>query len=754
MRVRQLEGALETVQACHYNEEHPLLSDELRRIATPSFPPGAQTTNTNMTEELTEGMGTLTLDDNGTRYFGSTGAFAAFLFRTAQDADDPLMAPDSEALLKALAELPGELSPLAYAFPFRLTDPVAVTTSDASDLCTWILDNCLPSHPEAWSLFENYWEHYAWHSTPFTRPEFVEQILSPIYRRSFEANQKPLGHRLALLFMVFAIGDIMDFTKPLDPTDGLRFYLLARASLCLQPVFESPTLTALQAMHLMNIFGSLTRGAIEPEHVWVLSGINMKLALTVRISTFSKISSLSLILNSLACLEHDPNKFGLSDAEAENRRYTLLAVVSGETWQALVTGRPISHSFANFDWIFDPSRWGKDPDPAARCWVARFIRDCIHRVIDVVVATAPVSYGKILELDSKIKAFPAYTEVYDPMVQGTDVGIGEQLRITFLGMIKEVSLLFLHRRCFALALRDHPEDPLRSTFVTSVLACYHSAATFVAKIAEIRASSPEIVKRIWFLWQVSQFSTPGWFPEILNRPNVFVSALIFGSIVARSPGCSLASSAFLQMEKAYDLLETTLDSPRLNFRAKLQQLKQKACSAFAEYHATRHDPLFPIPRGVEISEEINALGGGKTQVITTKSKSHSSPRLLDERSSPSSSRHGSPQNMHPSRTQSPVVAQHEINPDVQSLLQQYASTYTTYDPYQSTYPPTSQAFQNSQFLPQVLEPLPDTLPNDFSDIFGSLAEQGTAPGVKSGADILEELGLMGEWQTAMDHIGF
>jgi hypothetical protein len=44
------------------------------------------------------------------------------------------------------------------------------------------------------------------------------------------------------------MGDFMDLTKPLVPSSGLRYYLLARASLCLEPVFESPTVTALQAM--------------------------------------------------------------------------------------------------------------------------------------------------------------------------------------------------------------------------------------------------------------------------------------------------------------------------------------------------------------------------------------------------------------------------------------------------------------------------------------------------------------------------
>lgn len=49
-------------------------------------------------------------------------------------------------------------------------------------------------------------------------------------------------------YQVFAIGDLLDLTQPWVLSRGLRYYLLARASLCLDPVFESPTVTALQAM--------------------------------------------------------------------------------------------------------------------------------------------------------------------------------------------------------------------------------------------------------------------------------------------------------------------------------------------------------------------------------------------------------------------------------------------------------------------------------------------------------------------------
>ena len=108
---------------------------------------------------------------------------------------------------------------MAHAFPVHLP------AGDTTHLSAWILKNCLPPATEAWSLFETFWEHYAWlyvHGTewlpckvllaeklrsfnPFTRVGFVEQILAPLYHRPPDSEDKPLGHRLALLFVVCSI---------------------------------------------------------------------------------------------------------------------------------------------------------------------------------------------------------------------------------------------------------------------------------------------------------------------------------------------------------------------------------------------------------------------------------------------------------------------------------------------------------------------------------------------------------------------
>lgn len=93
---------------------------------------------------------------------------------------------------------------------------------------------------------------------------FMEEIFSFFYNPKEAIDVDiPQGHRLALLYMwvlsiydrfslftrnrVFALGELFDLDKPARPTGGNRFYYLARAALALEPFYDQPTLTGLQA---------------------------------------------------------------------------------------------------------------------------------------------------------------------------------------------------------------------------------------------------------------------------------------------------------------------------------------------------------------------------------------------------------------------------------------------------------------------------------------------------------------------------
>lgn len=150
------------------------------------------------------------------------------------------------------------------------------------------------------------------------------------------------------------------------------------------------------------------------------------------------------------------------------------------------------------------------------------MRDCSSEVLQTVLGIKPVTYASILRLDKKIRDYPEM-ELHDPVdnEQSEDVGFGRKIQRSFVGIVREVSKsnrlttlsdtlfflcfimfilasLFLHRRCFALALRDHPEDPLRSPFGPSVLACYRSAMKFIDKLSSLKQL--DLSYRVWFLW--------------------------------------------------------------------------------------------------------------------------------------------------------------------------------------------------------------------------------------------------------------
>ncbi|KAF8582754.1 hypothetical protein K439DRAFT_1618030 [Ramaria rubella] len=665
-RVRQLENALEASHSHNSCDPHPLLRDELRIIATPiDSAISSEPEPIVKEEELVESMGTLTLDNCGARYFGATGAFA--------DNDGPdgaVYKYDGEASL-ALAGLPAKIAHMAHAFPVRLP------SFDEAHLSTWILENCLPPFPEAWSLFENYWEHYAWHFTPFPRAAFVEQILSPLYHRSPDNGDKPLGHRLALLFMVlpsvvswrdvFAIGDLMDFTKPLQPASGLRYYLLARASLCLDPVFESPTVTALQATYLMGVFLMMSRGINEPEHAWVMSGNQSQ------VSTH----------------EHDATKFHLSSEEVENRQYVLVSVVSAEIWQCLSTGRPPSQTFSSFDWAFSKIQSADmEADKSARFWAASFIRDCSEKVLETVVGNKPTSYSSILELDAKIREHPIHEPLSDAVLSTEDHGVSITMQRSFMGLIRVVSLLFLHRRCFALALRDFPDDPLKSPFAPSVMACHHSATHFLTNIIALHDAVPAMALRIWFIW-----------------PNIFAATLILGSIVARSPNCSLAPSAL----------------------STVRQLKEKAFTAFARNKAPR-DHFSTAPGGIQVLDEIHALGGGGPRVISKKSRPTSLPSTSDQKTPSEKSLSPTPEIPSDDYTPSPFA------PNIH-IAEQPPQTFS----------PMNLPFDFSSIdFSQFTDFSGGTLPENYNDVYGIMRNSPPSQLPPSGPNVLEEIGLGGE----------
>lgn len=89
--------------------------------------------------------------------------------------------------------------------------------------------------------------------TPIPENEYYSTVHARIYDQGVGLDQDPIdSHRLAVLYMVFALGTLFDLEKPYLSIESTQYYQLARASLSIDSVLEHQTIPAIQA--LVSVF--------------------------------------------------------------------------------------------------------------------------------------------------------------------------------------------------------------------------------------------------------------------------------------------------------------------------------------------------------------------------------------------------------------------------------------------------------------------------------------------------------------------
>jgi transcription factor-like protein len=91
-----------------------------------------------------------------------------------------------------------------------------------------------------------------------------------------------LSHRLSVMFMVLAIGSLMDTRLPSYNVEAEKYHQLARAALFQNNIFDEPTLGAVQALYLMSFYLFLSdRHGASGGSRWAIMGMAVKLAQSV-----------------------------------------------------------------------------------------------------------------------------------------------------------------------------------------------------------------------------------------------------------------------------------------------------------------------------------------------------------------------------------------------------------------------------------------------------------------------------------------
>ncbi|KAJ7453960.1 hypothetical protein B0H11DRAFT_265925 [Mycena galericulata] len=649
-RVRELEDALRSSHSRYSNEPHHLLSEELLRIKAPlqrevpafrNQQPGNPIKEEEHNPDVVDAFGSLSISlSGGAKYFGTTANSWYFLQNETAEGEEP----EDDHLTSLQSVLPAHILTRAAAFPIS---PVAPPHEGESlRALFWYL----PPGAKAAALRDIYFTHAAWMYAPISPESFEAEVYSQFYDPSATppGDQPLYAHRLSLMFIVLAIGALMDTSEPAYNLEAEKYHQLARAALFLHSFFDQPTINAVQSLFLMAYYLFLAdRHGTGSGARWAIMGIAVKVAQSVRIpapSPFSlrlrsrtdprcRLDYVSArprvpcphysLTNFIASwfLDRDSGRWKVDPIETQRRRELFWELFTYDSWQCLTFGRPTSFALAHVDCKMPQSNEPPD-DQAFYAWKHRFCSECMILLHDQAFGAKTPTYATVLQLDRKMRAFPV-----PPILQVAGFGSSEPrpggfpetimltLQRHIVLAIREMNLLYLHRSFFARAISDHPKDPLGSPYGTSVIAAYRSAGSLVALMRNLHSQLKQPSERIWFLWT-----------------HMFSCAIILGSIVTRCPSMSLAPSALVQLDSACELFSKAARGFRavkvLNIMLRLQEKAHHSLEDF------RKGKLSPAARRitpdslspVEENDELSTLGG-KTRLVAKKEPM--SPLMLD-----------------------------------------------------------------------------------------------------------------------------
>ena len=123
------------------------------------------------------------------------------------------------------------------------------------------LESQLPPLESASSLVCSYCDHASYFYRPIKREELLNVLLPYIYSKTdspsgLTDSDPSRSHDLATLFFIFALGALLDLNLPPYNSEAERYYTLGRAALSFKPVFESPSISTVQALGLMATYHS------------------------------------------------------------------------------------------------------------------------------------------------------------------------------------------------------------------------------------------------------------------------------------------------------------------------------------------------------------------------------------------------------------------------------------------------------------------------------------------------------------------
>lgn len=496
-RIRQLEEALGSLQAECAKEPHPLLHQDLLRIknSLELYSPQAPTSRLSHIDSPQHPPA----NDRRRHSIPDTG-----LSRKSEEAsstgdvvlDDSYLCPEIEKLSQTFPYpcLPNYL--MRESIHQRLPP-----RQEAEYLCTQARLNAL-------------WQ-YNLDPSEIWLPNLVHHVYTtPVKELSFR--------RLSLLFIMMAMGTLVDLNQQNDSPRAELYYHLARASLCEMNLMDEPSLDLLQTLFYMIwyllIFSDKSQAVA---YAWSIMGLAVKL------------------MQSLG-LHRDSNKGKVIPEESQRRRMLLWELLSLDARLALSLGRPPSICLEHVDCLRPsysvPEMHSVGGSQSYHEWKHGFFLKGLTPVLNAAISAQHQPYSRILAVDKDVRNYrvPPMLDIFNQRDTSTNRQLGMQQVLVSSG--REIVLLQLHRNFFTEALNTYDAFSYRHSLAPSVVATYLSATRLIATLKILEEREPQLSKRFMCFWF-----------------NAFSGAVALSLIVSRTPFLSLAPLALQELGTVYRL---------------------------------------------------------------------------------------------------------------------------------------------------------------------------------------------------------
>ncbi|GJJ11196.1 hypothetical protein Clacol_005428 [Clathrus columnatus] len=579
-RILQLEEALASLQAQVSTDVHPLLTDDSVKIPLAPKPHAPEKVATEEETDIIDTLGAFSIGEKGEVIFHEATATSEYLLEVVWTGRHSFITENQRNL-----SLPPDLILLSALFPF----PPETVTTHIDDLI-----HLMPDFDTALNLVNIYFPYSSWCQEPIPREEFMRRIFNECYPNGAIPTtlQHLSSHKLSVLFMVFALGALMDVNRPLCSVEAEEYHILARACLCIEPVYETSSLHSVQAMHLM---------------IWYYTLAATRRTNGYRLAIWGVVIRLSQAIG----LHHDTSKLKLEASDAKLREVVHWEVICMDFWQSFVIGRPSSMSFSTSQCKrpYDLKAIPENPVEAqAVAWFAwkHDYTHLLHGVVEQAFRSKGTTYSQILTLDQKLRNHPAPSILWWPPSQEA---LLEKLRHSpplamqcYMRLnLQESSLLHLHRRFFMQAIRANPTDPFQHHFGPSVRFVFSSACAMICGLWAIYHSHALVVRRFPIAWS-----------------HGFSAAIVLSSLVISAPTCVLAPPALKELDRACALFREnehiSLQPP--NSRSILEDMQRKAYIAM-NLHMPISDATTEKLGGVYPNKTVSKTGTGNSESTTS-----------------------------------------------------------------------------------------------------------------------------------------